>query len=188
MIGFVRWGWSPPILAAKADDSCFDRAEGSVLAGCLARSYRDEVCFPSARGDALRESVKTFPAGLVGAMKRLSNALRIADIEFVMDAPPHTGPASWVAHDVNFERHRHQYQGLDHAFVLDVVHLKYMKSRTRWHAVLVTEAWRFSQLLNPPRTTKSIRIIQGCSSDVLNWMRQARAAKLGSSSLHQTNS
>jgi len=111
-------------------------------------------------------------------MKRLSNALRIADIEYVLDAPAVTGSASWVAHGVDCERHRHQYAGVDHAFTFDVVHLRSRHGRNPWHAAIITESWRFPQLANQPRTTKSIKLLQGRSSDILNWMGQARAAKL----------
>lgn len=116
-------------------------------------------------------------------MKRLSNALRIADIEYVLDAPASvTGSASWVAHGVHCERHRHQYAGVDHAFTFDVVHLKYQHGRKLWHAAIITESWRFPQIPNQPRTTKSIKLLQGRSSDILDWIRQARAAKLEAAS------
>lgn len=116
-------------------------------------------------------------------MKRLSNALRIADIEYVLDAPASvTGSASWVAHGVHCERHRHQYAGVDHAFTFDVVHLKYGHGRKPWHAVILTESWRFPQTSQQPRTSKSIKLLQGRSSDILDWMKQARAAKLEAAS------
>jgi hypothetical protein len=35
---------------------------------------------------------------------------------------------------------------------------------------------------NQPRTTKSIKLLQGRSSDILDWMKQARAAKLETAS------
>lgn len=112
-------------------------------------------------------------------MKRLSNALRIADIEYALDAPASvTGSASWMAHGVHCERHRHQYAGVEHAFTFDVVHLKYRQGRKPWHAVIITEAWRFPQTSQQPRTTKSIKLLQGRSSDILDWMKHARATKL----------
>jgi hypothetical protein len=116
-------------------------------------------------------------------MKRLSNALRIADIEYVLDAPASvTGSVSWVAHGAHCERHRHQYAGIDHAFTFDVVHLKYRHGRNLWHAAIITESWRFPQISNQPRTTKSIKLLQGRSSDILDWIKQARAAKLEAAS------
>jgi hypothetical protein len=113
-------------------------------------------------------------------MRRIGNLRTISDLEFVIDAPG-LGEArsSWTAHGVECTRERHRFSGQIYAFVIDVVHLRLIKSgRTSWHAMVVTEWWHSANSDADIRNTKWLKVISGKPSDVTAWIRRCRALKL----------
>jgi hypothetical protein len=113
-------------------------------------------------------------------MARIGNARTISDIEYVIDAPgPGGDQAAWIAHGVECARDRHRFTGQSYSFSFEVLSLRFNGSpRNRWHAVIISELWRFADASTEARSTKSLKVLKGKSADVLIWMRRHRTAKL----------
>ena len=115
---------------------------------------------------------------------RLGNARTIADIEYVI-AGPSIGRdvVKWSAFEADCSVNRHRFIGDSYSFAFDVLHLTH-RSRTKliWHIVIIGESWRFNDVRGMPRTTKSLKLIRGKSSDVLSWLRRSREIKLSAAS------
>ncbi|MBN9597189.1 MAG: hypothetical protein IJ127_06890 [Afipia sp.] len=112
-------------------------------------------------------------------MTRISNARTIADIEFVIDAPSIGSEINaWVAHGVECQRDRHRFNGQGYSFSLDVLSLRLVETRHRWHVVIISELWGFAGTTSEARRTQSLKVLKGKPSDVLAWMRRHRSAKL----------
>jgi hypothetical protein len=113
-------------------------------------------------------------------MPRIGNARTIADIEFVIDAPPLGADRSaWNSNDVDCLRERHRFDGQAYSFMFEVLQLRFIgRRRDGWHVVIITELWRFAGSKSEAHPTKSLRVIEGRSADVLSWMRKNRSTKL----------
>jgi hypothetical protein len=113
-------------------------------------------------------------------MPRISNARTIADIEFVIDAPrAGSDREAWKAHGAECSRDRHRFSSPSYSFSIELTHLRFnVLQRAKWYVVMVTEQWRFSQSKVEIRTAKSLKVVYGRQTDVLDWMRSSREAKL----------
>ena len=112
-------------------------------------------------------------------MPRINNARTIADIEYVIEAPgPGSELTSWSAHGVTCRQDRHRFSGQGYSFSFEIVHLSHEgKRRQQWQLVIVSELWRFKDAKGEPRGSKSLKVINGKTSDILSWMRLTRGQK-----------
>ncbi|WP_213741180.1 hypothetical protein [Bradyrhizobium sp. dw_411] len=113
-------------------------------------------------------------------MARIGNARTIADIEYVVE-PPGIGSdvTTWTSHGVNCSIDRHRFSGQDYAFRFEVMDLRLDDPpKQRWHVVIINEVWQFRDAKTDSRGSKSLRVLRGKPTDVLNWMRKHRELKL----------
>jgi hypothetical protein len=113
-------------------------------------------------------------------MKQVGNAQTIADIEFVISAPPPSDRRqSWTAHGVECTRSRHRFSGESYEFNIEVVDLRKEKGKyPSWRILIVTEWWHAPDEKGEVRNTKWLKVLHGKASDVKAWMRAARSVKV----------
>jgi hypothetical protein len=164
----------------KADDSCRALGVGRSMSALLHDGiWTVRVLLERAACEALQRRARS-PGREGKSMPRISNARTIADIEFVIDAPSiGSGLSAWTSRGVDCLRERHRFDGQAYSYIFDVLQLRFAGDRRRgWHAVVITELWRFAGSKSEPHPAKSLRVIGGRSADILSWMRTNRSAKL----------
>jgi hypothetical protein len=115
---------------------------------------------------------------------RLGNARTIADIGYVIDGPSiGSDIIKWNVFEVDCSINRHRFTGDSYSFAFEVLHVSH-RSRTKltWQIAIISESWQFKKVRGMPRTTKSLKLIAGRSSDVLGWLRRSRDIKLSTAS------
>ena len=113
-------------------------------------------------------------------MKRVGNADTIADIEFVITAPPMGDPRqTWTACGAECARSRHRYSGPGYEFLIEVIDIRRLRSeRILWHVMIVSESWK-ALTSGEIRSTKWLKVLEGKGSDIKSWMREHRSRKVG---------
>lgn len=124
-------------------------------------------------------------------MRRVGNADTIADIEFVIDAPPRSDSRpSWIAHGVECTRNRHRFSGPDYEFNIEITDLRRTKGAriSSWRIIIVSESWQSTNSKTEIRATKWLKVLEGKASEIKAWMRACRAAKLNSAATTRPSS
>jgi hypothetical protein len=115
---------------------------------------------------------------------RLGNARTIAAIEYVIDGPSiGSDVIKWNVFGVDCSINRHRFTGDSYSFAFDVLHVSHgSRTKLTWQIAIISESWQFRSVSGMPRTTKSLKLIAGRSSDVLSWLRRSRDNKLSAAS------
>lgn len=108
-------------------------------------------------------------------MLRLSRALVIHELEFLVDvSPARVDRREWKARGLECRRERHGHSGAAYSFDLDILTLRADSSEDgRWELFIVTEFWRSSggASLHSP---KWLKLVSGKQADVVKWIKKHR--------------